>query len=142
MKSSTATMKAMQAIGFVTAAFVLAYWASMFGGIFPVRELVPGYRAWFLSFPVADLWIAAWCAVLGFAARRGSSDAARASALVAGSSLVFLGLYAGTYGAVTGLLWSGTLDEAIEIAIKLYCVGAGGWLVKQGLPKHVESVRT
>lgn len=129
-------LNVMQGLGFVTAAFVLAYWASVFVGVFPVVELVPGYRAWFMSFPVADVWIAAWCLALGLAARRGATDDARAAALVAGSSLVFLGLYAGTYGAVTGLLWSGTVDEAIEIAIKLYCLGAGTWLIVQGLPRR------
>ena len=28
-----------------------------FSGIFPVKELDPGYVDWFKSFPVADLWI-------------------------------------------------------------------------------------
>ncbi|WP_428262497.1 hypothetical protein [Haliangium sp.] len=79
------------------------------------------------------LWIAVWCAAMALAGWRGNAATARRCALVAGSSLVFLALYAGTYGAVTGLLWSGTVDEYIEIGIKLYCVSSGGWLVWQGL---------
>ncbi len=37
---------------------IVIYWAMAFAGIFKVTELMPGYRNWFMSFPLADGWIA------------------------------------------------------------------------------------
>jgi hypothetical protein len=37
-----------------TAFGVIAYWTLVFAKIFPVTELVPGYKNWFMSFPLAD----------------------------------------------------------------------------------------
>lgn len=64
---------------------------------------------------------------------RGREAKARGFALLTGSALVFLGLYALTYGASTGLICRQTLDEYIEIGIKAYCLTVGGWLVVWGL---------
>ena len=116
------------ALGAFTALAVIAYWALVFAGLFPVTELVPGYRDWFLSFPLADAWIAAsgmWLAVAAW--RRRPSATAAAAAL--GSALIFLGLYALLYGATTGLLFHLTADELIEIAVKAYCLTVGAFLV-------------
>ena len=33
---------------------IIIYWSSVFTNIFKVTELVPGYRTWFMSFPLAD----------------------------------------------------------------------------------------
>jgi hypothetical protein len=51
---------------------------------------------------------------------------------LAGASLVFLGLYAVSYGIRTGLLFELTVDEIIEIVIKVYCLAAGALLIRQG----------
>jgi hypothetical protein len=111
------------------AAFVVAaYWVAVFGGLFPVDELVLGYRAWFMAFPLADAWIAVsgtW--LLASALRGGRSMVVPAAAL--GSALLFLGLYAFAYGAGTGLLFQLTPDELLEIAIKVTCVSVGSALV-------------
>lgn len=44
---------------YVTAVGIVSYWVAIFSGVFSLDELVPGYRNWYLSFPLADLWIAA-----------------------------------------------------------------------------------
>jgi hypothetical protein len=115
-------------IGALTALFEVAYWALVFTGLIPVTDLVPGYRHWFLAFATPDAWIAVsgvW--LVAALARRGST--ARVAAACLGSALIFLGLYAVTYGAVTGLLFDLTTDELIEIAIKVYCLSAGSFLI-------------
>jgi hypothetical protein len=73
----------------ITAIGILAYWSMVFAGLFPVEELVPGYSRWFLSFPLADAWIAA---TAGGAAWLGGRDRRLGAILAAaaGSGLVFL----------------------------------------------------
>lgn len=129
-------MRLLIGLGFVTAGFIVAYWAAVLAGAFPVEDLVPGYRAWFMAFPVADAWISVWAAAMSFAVLHRRLERARRFALLAGSALVFLGLYAMTYGVTTGLVCRPTLDEYAEIGIKLYCLVVGGGLAAWGLGPH------
>lgn len=124
-----------------TASGIAAYWVAVFAGVFPVEELMPGYRNWFLSFPLADGWIAA-AAILAVAVS--SSDRSLSAILVVatGSGLIFLGLYAFTYGFNTGLVFHLTVNEGIEIAIKIYCLGVGAWFVASGYRQTLEHGRT
>lgn len=108
----------------ITGLFIPTYWALVFTGLFPVEELVPGYQSWFMSFPLADAYIAI-CCFLAFAMLKSSPRLAGLFSVMAGSGLIFLGLYAVSYGHVTGLLYQLTMDEIIEIAIKIYCLGGG-----------------
>jgi len=136
-------MRAVIGLGSLTALFIMGYWIAVFLGAFPVPELVPGYRAWFMAFPVADGWIGLWAALAAFAAWR-RRESVRRYALLAGSGLVFLGLYAMTYGITTGLICRATLDEYVEIGIKVYCLGVGGFFVALGLqgPETEVSITT
>ena len=111
-----------------TALFIAGYWITVFTGIFPVEELVPGYRTWFMSFPLADSYIAV-CAVLTVYYLAMNRKIAGLFGAMAGSGLLFLGLYAVSYGHVTGLLYKLTNDELIEIAIKIYCLTAGTYFI-------------
>jgi hypothetical protein len=43
--------------------------------------------------------------------------------------LIFLGLYAFLYGFNTGLLFLQTMDEYIEIAIKIYALSVGSFFI-------------
>jgi hypothetical protein len=117
------------AAGAFTAAAAVAYWLFVFTGTFVVTELVPGYRSWFMAFPLADAWIATTGIWLTMAAARRHRSAPVAAATL-GSSLLFLGLYAALYGAQTGLLFNLTSDELVEIAVKVYCVVVGASLVR------------
>ena len=107
---------------------IIAYWTSVFTGIFKVTELVPGYRNWFMSFPLADGWIAV-VSLLAFVFLLQGNDKASLFGLLTGSSLIFLGLYALLYGINTGLLFILTTDELIEIAIKIYCLSVGSFFI-------------
>jgi hypothetical protein len=113
-----------------TAVGIIVYWTSVFLGAFVIPELVPGYRVWFFSFPLPDAWIAGCAAAtVWFNCQRRELGAL--FGILTGSSLIFLGLYALLYGINTGLLFQLTVDELIEIAIKLYCLGAGTLLIVQ-----------
>ena len=125
-------MRIVIGLGSVTLFFIIGYWSALFAGAFAVADLVPGYRHWFMAFPVADAWIGLWAGLAAVAAWR-RRESARRYALIAGSGLVFLGIYAMTYGITTGLICRQTVDEYIEIAIKIYCLGAGGFLTAWGL---------
>lgn len=113
--------------GFTTFGIV-TYWSLVFTRIFPVTDLVPGYRTWFLSFPLADGWIAA-VSLLAFVFLLQNNEKAALFGLLTGSSLIFLGLYALLYGVNTGLLFSLTTDEIIEIGIKVYCLTVGTFFI-------------
>ena len=108
----------------ITSLGILAYWSLVFTNVFPVTELIPGYRNWFMAFPLADGWIAA-ISLLAFIFLLQNNDKAVLFGLLAGSGLIFLGLNALLYGFNTGLLFNLTLDEIIEIGIKIYCLTVG-----------------
>lgn len=107
-----------------TSIVVISYWISVFTGIFPVEELIPGYKNWFMSFPVVDLWIATSSLLAGIYLIK-KDEKAVPFGIAAGSSLLFLGLYAMTYGINTGLIFNLTADEIIEIIIKIYSITIG-----------------
>ncbi|MBI3165178.1 MAG: hypothetical protein HYZ24_10885 [Chloroflexi bacterium] len=93
-----------------------------------MTELVPGYKNWFMSFPLADGWIAV-TSLLAFIFLLRGDDKAALFGLLAASGLIFLGLYALLYGINTGLLFILTTDEIIEIGIKIYCLSVGSFFI-------------
>lgn len=123
--------KVVVSISLFTAVLGFFYWISVFSGIFPVEELVPGYRNWFMSFPIADSWMFI-CAILAAIYSLKNHSLVALFAPITGASMIFLGLYAFTYGANTGLLFILTTDEIIEIAIKVYCLVAGSMIIYHG----------
>jgi hypothetical protein len=111
-----------------TALDIIVYWVSVFAGIFKVTELVPGYKNWFMSFPLADGWIVV-TSLLAFIFLLRGNDKATLFGLLSASGLIFLGLYALLYGINTGLLFILTTDEIIEIGIKVYCLSVGSFFI-------------
>ncbi len=130
-------------IGFssFTAAAGILYWVLVFSGLFPVEELVPGYQIWFMSFPIADGWMFL-CAILAVVYTVKKHPLAALFAALTGASLIFLGLYAFTYGYNTGLLFILTPDELIEIAIKIYCLTVGSLLIYHGWKLNTQNILT
>ena len=116
--------KLFKALLLVTFAFVLFYWALVFTGIFPVTDIVAGYVTWFMSFPLADLFMGI-SALLSFLFFNKNPKKSGFWGAITGSALIFLGLYAMLYGINTGLIFILTSDEIIEICIKMYCLSAG-----------------
>lgn len=122
-------MKTFKGLLITTALFIFTYWTSVFTGIFPVEELAAGYKNWFMSFPIPDFYIA-FCAILSVYHLNRNKKLAGLFGAMTGSGLLFLGLYAISYGHNTGLLYILTTDEMIEIAIKVYCISAGTYFVR------------
>jgi hypothetical protein len=123
--------KVVISISLFTAVLGIFYWVSVFSGFFPVEELVPGYRNWFMSFPIADSWMFI-CAIFATVYALKNHSLVALFAPLTGASMIFLGLYAFTYGVNTGLLFILTTDEIIEIAIKIYCLLAGSMIIYHG----------
>jgi len=115
-------------LSFLTTFGILIYWTLVFTGVFPVEELIPGYKDWFMAFPLADAWIGATAFLAGVFLLRGR-ELAVPFGIAAGSGLIFLGLYAFLYGFNTGLLFQQTIDEYIEIAIKVYALSVGTFFI-------------
>ncbi len=111
-----------------TAIGIIFYWIAVFLGIFPVKETISGYQQWFMAFPLADFWIAGCSLLAGIFLLR-DDERAIPMGISTGSSLIFLGLYALLYGFNTGLLFILTIDEIIEICIKVYCLTVGPYLI-------------
>ena len=118
----------------ITALFIGGYWTSVFLGIFPVEELVPGYRNWFMSFPLPDFYVAT-TAVLAVIYFKSNTKLSALFSTLTGSGLLFLGLYALAYGHNTCLLYILTSEEIIEIFIKIYCLSAGSFFIVQSWKK-------
>jgi hypothetical protein len=51
--------------------------------------------------------------------------------LLSASSMIFLALNVLMFGINTGMICMFTLDEIIEIAIKLYCLFVGAFYIRQ-----------
>ena len=107
---------------------IVVYWLLVFTGTFKVAELVPGYKNWFMSFPLADGWIAV-LSMLAFIFLLQNNNKAALFGLLTGSSLIFLGLYALLYGINTSLIFNLNMDEIVEIGIKAYCLSIGSFFI-------------
>ncbi|MBX7059037.1 MAG: hypothetical protein K1X75_13305 [Leptospirales bacterium] len=116
----------------LTALGILAYWGAVATRLVEMQELVPGFLPWFYSFPLADLWIAAasMLAIFSLRTKRVQSIVWLAAA---GSGLLFLALNALLFGHNTGLLYQQSVDEYIEIAIKVYSISVGAFFLWRAL---------
>jgi len=122
MKNMVLALTAFTTVG------IVVYWLLVFTGTFKVAELVPGYKNWFMSFPLADGWIAV-VSMLAFIFLLQNNNKAALFGLLTGSSLIFLGLYALLYGINTGLIFNLNMDEIVEIGIKAYCLSIGSFFI-------------
>lgn len=126
---NTMKEKLFKSVLIITFSFTLVYWSLVFAKIFPVTEITPGYVNWFMSFPIADTFLAI-SALLSFIYLKKAKIKSAYFGTIAGSSMIFLGLYALLYGINTGLLFILTTDEIIEIMIKLYCLFGGAFVLR------------
>jgi len=114
-----------------TAIGTLSYWVLVFTGIFPLVEIVPGYITWFMSFPLADFWIVVTSVLLAFAIKKSRHVIMIVCGLLSASSMIFLALNGLVFGINTGMICMFTVDEIIEIGIKIYCLSVGIFYIKQ-----------
>ena len=112
-----------------TALGTTIYWILVFSGIFIINEVVDGYTTWFYSFPLADSWIIFTSAMLAYSIKKEMSKDSFVWGLLTASSMIFLALNGFLFGINTGMLFIMTIDEIIEISIKVYCLSVGGYFI-------------
>ena len=121
MRTSTS---ALSVLSVLTGTGILAQWILVWTGVFPVAETVPGFRNYFLSFAVADMWlVGAAFMTAALTARR--DPRALVFGVALGSAMVFFGLYALMYDLSIGVLFSLAPGELFGKAVTLYNLVAG-----------------
>jgi hypothetical protein len=111
-------------LSLATGSGILLQWILVWSGAFPVAESVPGFRNYFLSFVVADLWLVAVAFMTG-AFILLKDPKALLFGVALGSAMVFFGLYALTYDLNTGLLFDFSAGELFGKAVTVYNLLAG-----------------
>ncbi len=79
-------------LSFLTATGILLQWVLVWSGKFPVTESVPGFRNYFYSFIVADLWLILAASMTGIFILL-KDPRALLFGIALGSAMVFFGLY-------------------------------------------------
>lgn len=109
---------------FLTGAGILLQWILVWAGRFPVEESVPGFRNYFLSFQVADLWLILLAFLTG-AFILLKNPKALLFGIALGSAMVFFGLYALLYDLNTGLFYDFSAGELFGKFVTFYNILAG-----------------
>ncbi len=116
-------------LAFFTSAMMLLYWGLVTAGVTPLEELIPGYKAWALCYPLADGWIAICAFLTGFFLLK-KSEKSILYGLLCGSSLIFLGITATTYLLYTGILSMFTAGEIIfKLGMRVFHFAAGTYFI-------------
>lgn len=111
-------------LSFLTGAGILLQWILVWVGRFPVEESVPGFRNYFLSFQVADLWLILLAFLTG-AFILLKNPKALLFGIALGSAMVFFGLYALLYDLNTGLFYDFSAGELFGKFVTFYNTLAG-----------------
>lgn len=111
-------------LSFLTGAGILLQWILIWSGRFPVEESVPGFRNYFLSFQLADLWLILLAFLTGtFILLK--NPKALLFGIALGSAMVFFGLYALLYDLNTGLFYDFSAGELFGKFVTFYNILAG-----------------
>ena len=105
------------------------YWGSVFLGILPINETVVGFKNWFMSFPLPDSWLGICSTLLVYYTYKENGKNIIIFSLLTASSLFFLALNGFMFGIYTGILFIPSIDEYIEIMIKVCSLLIGGYLI-------------
>ena len=111
-------------LSFLTGAGILLQWIFVWSGRFPVEESVPGFRNYFLSFQVADLWLILLAFMTGIFILL-KNPKALLFGIALGSAMVFFGLYALLYDLNTGLFYDFSAGELFGKFVTFYNIIAG-----------------
>lgn len=113
---------------FITFVATLAYWLIYFlSGEVQVRQ-DEVYLAFENAFPAADAWMAV-CALLGAFGLLRKQAKGFLFGLLAGSSMIFLGLMDVTFNLNQGIYALGGMETAIEVVINLFCLMVGPLMI-------------
>ncbi|WP_296502405.1 hypothetical protein, partial [Phenylobacterium sp.] len=116
----------------ITAVVLIAEWLLILGGILPLDELEPsrikviGYRSWFMSFSVPDMWIVICCLLSCYYALHNRINAIVFS-MIAGSSMIFLSLVTITFYAQNSMLFDLNYYQLFENLAVVWLLMSGAW---------------
>lgn len=112
----------------ITFVATLTYWLIYFSsGEVKVRQ-DEVYLAFENAFPAADAWMAI-CALLGAIGLFRKQAMGFLFGLLAGSSMIFLGLMDVTFDINQGIYALGGIETAIEVVINLFCLMVGPLII-------------
>lgn len=114
----------LSALCLLTGVGILLQWIAVWAGEFPVVDEVPGFRNYFLSFAVADMWLVLSALLAGFFALKRDPRAVLFGVAL-GSAMLFFGLYAMLYDFNTGLLFELSAGEIFGKAVTVYNIVGG-----------------
>ena len=124
----------------ITAVVLIAEWLLILGGILPLDELEPsrinviGYRSWFMSFSVPDMWIVICCLLSCYYALKNKIKAIVFS-MIAGSSMIFLALVTITFYAQNSMLFDLNYYQLFENLAVVWLLMSGAWLIYIGIQR-------
>ena len=121
------------ALMLLTAVGTLLFWIAFFADLEAQRAGALASRndawfAWELSFPLADLWMAA-TAILGAVGLWRMRPTGLLFGLVSGGAMVFLGLMDVVFFLENGLYLPVTGEIAVELLIHVWTVAFGLWAI-------------
>lgn len=111
-------------LSFLTGFGILLQWILVLYNIFPVEEKISGYRNYFLSFLLADVWLIMSALLTGIYILL-KKPKATLFGIILGSSMVFFGLYSFLYDFNTKLLFDFSLPELFGKFVTFYNIIAG-----------------
>jgi hypothetical protein len=112
------------ALSIITGLGILLQWILVWTGIFLVEESVPGFRNYFLSFQVADLYLVL-LSFLTAAFILLRNPKALLFGIALGSAMVFFGLYSLLYDLNTRLFFDFSAGELFGKLVTFYNILAG-----------------
>ena len=131
-----ATQKTSCTLSILTGSGILFQWILVWVGIISVDESIPGFRNYFLSFQVADLYLVL-LAFLTAAFVILRDQKALLFEIALGSAMVFFGLYSLLYDLNTGLFFDFSIGELFGKFVTFYNILVGllfiilGWKDRQ-----------
>ena len=117
----------------LTAVGTILFWVTFFADLEAQRSGTLAARsgawfAWELSFPLADLWMAA-TAIAGVVGLWRARPGGLLFGLVSGGAMVFLGLMDALFFLENGLYLPLTGEVAVELFIHVWTVAFGAWAI-------------
>lgn len=124
-------------LSFLTGFGILFLWILVWSGIFLVEDKIPGFRNYFTSFQLADMWLAVNAILTGIFILLKNPKMVQCG-ISLGSAMIFFGLYSFLYDLNTKLLFDFSTGELFGKLITLYnLIGGIFFIVYFGKTKGI-----
>lgn len=111
-------------LSYLTGFGILFTWVLVWIGVFPVEDKIPGFKNYFMSFQITDLWLMVNAFLTGtYILLKNPKSTLFGISL--GSSMIFFGLNSFLYDWNTNLLFDFSASELFGKLITIYNVTGG-----------------